>query len=172
MLSTLSSVYLGPARVIGVADRKAKLRLHDQEFWADVALAFPYELSVEDVVLTINQDTHWYVIGVLQGTGKTTLTVPGDLALKAPQGSIELEAGKQVSIQGPLVRLNAGRLEIFAKSAWEKFTKVTRWVKEACKVHAGRFLTRTDGEYRLRAGTIKEKAVGDVRIDGTKINLG
>jgi hypothetical protein len=167
-----TSTYLGPARVAEVADRRARLLLHDQEFWAVVALAFPYQVTVGDTVLVIGQDDGWYVIGVLRGSGKTTLTVPGDLELRAPHGAIELHAARRVCLRGPVVRLAAGRLELVARSAWERFTRAARWVQETFRVQADRVLTNAHSEYRLKAGSIKEKADGFVQIDGEKILLG
>ena len=85
-LEPTTSTYLGPARVMAATPGKAHLRLHDQELWAQVALAFPYQLTPGDSVLVIGQDEAWYVIGVLRGSGKTCWSVPADLFPK--RGSV------------------------------------------------------------------------------------
>jgi hypothetical protein len=173
MLATLAtSSYLGPARVTQVTERRVRLRLQDQELWATVALAFPYELALEDRVLVIGQDDQWYVIGLLEGRGTTKLIVPGDLELRAPRGAIRLSAGKRIEVAGPLVAIKAGRLRLMAHSVRERFARATRWVRETASVQAERLLTKVNGDYRLHAGRIKEKARGRVQIDGEKIDLG
>ncbi len=68
-----------------------------------IVLACPYEPAIGDRVLDLGQDGAWNVIGVLQGTGKTTLTVPGDLAIRAPAGAIESSSGRAVKIKSPTV---------------------------------------------------------------------
>jgi hypothetical protein len=166
------STYLGPARVVQAGDGRVRLRLHDQEVWATVALAYPYQPAAGDRVLAIGQDEAWYVIGVLQGSGTTTLSVPGDLDLRAPRGAIRLHAGTEVSVQGPVVRLKAHRLEVFARSVKERFRNALRWVQQTFRLHADRVVTRVDADYRLNAGRIKEKAKGTVQIDGERIDLG
>jgi hypothetical protein len=173
MLATLeSTTYLGPARVLTAAGNRAKLELPDEYVWAVVALGMPYEPAVDDVVLAIGQKGSWYVIGLIQARGKTTLTVPGDLEIRAPRGGIQLSAATNVTVKGPEVTIAANKLELFAKSVFERFTAATRWVKEAFQLHAGRCRTRVDGCYELSAERIRERAEREVKIDGSKIHLG
>ena len=54
------------------------LRLAEDDVWAQMALAYPYQAAVGDTLLAIGQGESWYVIGVIRGTGTSTLTVPGD----------------------------------------------------------------------------------------------
>ena len=173
MLATLeATTYLGPARVLTAAGNRAKIELPDEHVWATVALGTPYEPAADDVVLAIGQKGAWYVIGLIQGRGKTTLTVPGDLAIRAPHGSIELSATAGITVRSPEVNIAAGVLEIAAKSIFERFTSATRWVKETLQLRAGRVRTRVEGAYDLAADRIQEKAQRDVKIDGSKIHLG
>ena len=78
---------LSPARVLRVDGTRVQLEFPDEFVWATVALAYPYEPAVNDMVLAIGQGEAWYVIGVLQGSGKTSLAVPGDLAILRPERS-------------------------------------------------------------------------------------
>jgi hypothetical protein len=173
MFATLeATTYLGPARVLAAAGTRAKLELPDEHVWAMVALGSPYQPTVDDIVLAIGQQGAWYVIGVLKGSGKTTLSVPGDLEIRAPRGTIELSAGKGVHLKSPEVTVTAGKLELFARSIFESFTEATRWIKEAFQLRAGRLRTRVDGDYDLGADRIRERAEQDVKIDGSKIHLG
>jgi len=71
-LSLDHGTYLGPARVRQLAGNRVQLEFPDELPWALLALAFPYEPAPGDIVLAAGQGHTWYVIGVLQGAGKTT----------------------------------------------------------------------------------------------------
>jgi hypothetical protein len=173
MLATLeATTYLGPARVLAAAGNRAKLELPDEHVWATLALGGPYQPAADDIVLAIGREGAWYVIGVIQGCGKTTLTVPGDLAIKAPRGTIEITAAKGVKVKSPEVTIAAGKLELWARSIFERFLEATRWIRDAFQLRAGRLRTRVDGDYDLGAERIRERADEDVVIDGSKIHLG
>ena len=164
--------YLGPARVLEVDGNRAKLDVPNDQVWAVAALGGLYQIAVNDEVLAIGQDGAWYVVGVIRGRGTTALTVPCNLVIGAPRGSIELNAAKGVTVKSPSVTIAATRLELLARSAFERFNDATCWVKEAFQVQAGRIRTRVDGDYDLKADRILEVAENDVTIDGTKIHLG
>ena len=136
------------------------------------AFAMPYQPRPDDSVLVIGQESGWYVIGVLKGTGPMTLTAPGDVTIAAPNGRIELTAGKGVRVRGPLVQMVADSIEVSAKTVFEKFAQATRWVKGAFQLRAGRVRTAVKTTYRVDAGRIAQNASSDVRIDGEKIHLG
>jgi hypothetical protein len=172
LLELQQQTRLSPARVRRVAGQRLQLEMDDEWVWGVLALAYPYTPALDDRVLAIGQDGDWFVIGVLQGTGKTTLTVPGDLCLRAPSGAIELDAGREVKIKGPTVQINAAKLEMRARTVFERFTNVTRWVKETFQIRAGRLRARVEGTYDLKADRIIERADGDVKIDGREIKLG
>jgi hypothetical protein len=164
--------YLGPARVIRVAGPKVQLELPDELAWAQPAMAFAYQPIEGDIVLAIGRSGAFYVIGVLSGSGTTTLTVPGDLALRAPQGRIELIAAEGVELKSRSVSITADRLQLMARSVVERFGQATRWVRNTFRTHVGRMRTRVDGDYGLKAGRIRAVADTTVKIDGTKIHLG
>jgi hypothetical protein len=171
-LSLDHGTYLGPARVRQFAGNRVQLEFPDELPWALLALAFPYEPAPGDIVLAAGQGHTWYVIGVLQGAGKTTFSVPGDFEILAPRGRIHLLAGKGFQLKSPEVRITAGKLELVARRVFERFENAARWVKQTLQVRAGRVRTDVDKEYRVRAGRIIERAHEDVTIDGNKINLG
>jgi hypothetical protein len=163
---------LTPARVLRTEHNRVQLELPDERAWAAVALAYPYEPVSGDSVLAIGQDGAWYVIGVLQGSGKTSMTVPGDLCLRAPFGAIELSAAQWVKIKSPAVQITAGKLELVARSVFERFAHATRWVTETFQIRSGRLRARVNGSYDMKAERILERADGDVKIDGRQIKLG
>lgn len=166
------STYLGPARVRRVSGQQVQLEFPDELPWAMLALAYPYQPVVGDNVLVAGQGQNWYVIGVLQGTGKTTLVVPGDFEVLAPKGRINLIAGKGFQLKSPEVRITAGKLDLVAKRISERFLEATRWVKNAWRIRAGQVRTEVEGDYQIKAKRIIERAEEDVRIDGDKIHLG
>jgi hypothetical protein len=172
LLELEHATHLGPARVLQTAGNRIQIELPDEIAWAVSALAFPYQPAVGDDVLTIGQAGSWYVIGVLRGTGKTTFTVPADLELRAPRGSIELVSAKEIRLKSPEVGITANKLSLLAQSVFESFVRATRWVKETFQLRAGRLRARVESTYDLKAERILERAEGDVKIDGRKIHLG
>jgi uncharacterized protein DUF3540 len=172
MIALEQSTYLGPATVLTAAGGRVKLELPDAHEWALCALAFPYRPVAGDVVLAAGRAGAWYVIGVLAGRGESTLTVPGDLTIAAPRGRVVLQARDGIDLKSDSVRVSANRLELLARSLVERFADATRWVKDVFQLRAGRIRTRVDGCYDLDAGRIAACADGDVKIDGTSINLG
>ncbi len=163
---------LGMARVIRIEGARLLLSMESTQAWSSSAIAYPYNFQVDDQVLVIGQGDDWYVIGVLNGSGKTSLQVPGNLQLVAPNGSIELVASKGISLRSPAVSVIATHLNIAAKRVCERFDNARRVVKQSLEVVAKRLTTKVDGSCRLTAGRIVQRAQGDVKIDGGKIHLG
>ena len=172
LAATLTMTYLGPAKVLAAAGNRARLEVLDEPIWAVLALASPYRPAAGDLVLAIAQAGAWYVIGVIEGQGKTMLSVPGDLEISAPRGRIEISAARGVRLKSAEVSLVADRLEVAARSVFERFGEATRWVKAAFQLRAGRMRTCVEQDYDLMADRIVQRAEHDVRIDGSKIHLG
>lgn len=166
------STYLGPARVVAVEDGRVRLGFPDQEVEALVALAFTYTPVAGDIVLAAGQDENWYVIGVLHGTGPTTLVAPADLKLMAPNGKIQLTASEGVEITAPAVRTIARRVEVIAQTALEKFTEASRWVTGLLHTFAGESQTVVEETHRVKAKRIFGQAEENVHFNGDKIFLG
>ncbi len=157
-----TQVMLGPATVIAVDGDRVQLERGGREAWAQLALATPYRPEPGDIVLAIGDD-ETYIIGVLQGRGKTVLDAPGDLTIRAG-GAIEIEAHD--------VTVRADRFETVAGVAFERFVRCYRWVTDALHLRAGRTRSVIDGDSTLVAERITEQARGPVKIDGEKIYLG
>ncbi len=173
MIKMDMATYLGPATITETEEKRVRLSLPEQEeAWAALALSGPYQPVNGDQVLAIGYEENMYVIGILQGSGETILTAPGNIQLNAPRGTIDLSSGKGIRIQGPEVHLQANRLRLIAENVSETFGNVLRKVRDTLKVRARRIQTRTEESWSLRAGRIEEKAKGSVRIDGESINLG
>lgn len=164
--------YLGPARVERVDGGRLLLNLDDVQAWAVSAVGYPYRFEAGDTVLAISGRDEWYVIGVLKGTGRTCFQVEGDLQLVAPHGSIEMIAGKGVSIKSPEINFIGSRVMLIAKQVTQHVHDVAIHVKNCYEMIAGRFTGRVEGSYRVEAEKIDQRAEGDVKIDGRKIHLG
>jgi hypothetical protein len=163
---------LGPAKVRQVKDNRIQLEFPDQLVWALSALVLPYQPTPGDTVLAVGQNGAWYVIGILQGFGKTAFTVPGDFEIVAPRGAISFTAAKGLHLKSAEVKITAKKLELSAQSIFERFTDATRWVKQAFQIRAGRVNAVVRSDYRVKAERIIERAEDDVKIDGRKIHLG
>lgn len=171
-LALIKDFYLGPARVREVVGNRVQLEFHNELQWALLALAYPYRPSTGDVILAAGQNPNWYVIGVLQGAGKTKLMVFGDFELLAPRGRINLVAGKGVEIKSPKVKITTEKLELVGRTIIETFTEAMRWIKGKLQIHAGQVRTQVKDDYQVKAKRINEWAENDVKIDGNKIHLG
>ena len=167
-----AAIQLTPAEVLEVQGSQVVLALPDGPAPAILALAMFYRPVPGDVVLAIRDGEQCFVIGVIHGNGDTVVQASGNLNLLAPRGSINISASRGFNVYSPSVTLRSVRLEIIARSVFEKFGTAYRWVKECCQVRAGRLRTVTKGSYHLRAGRIVETAKKDVKIDGDRIDLG
>lgn len=167
-----TTAQIGPATVLALDGQRVRISIGEGEVWAVMALAFPYRPEPGDTVLAAGQEEAWYVIGVLKGRGVSSFVAPADLEFRAPNGSIGLVAAEGVRIEAPEVELRADRLELAARSVFERFVRAYRRVAEAFHLRAGSVRTVVDESWDVRAGRITERATGDVRIDGEKIHLG
>jgi hypothetical protein len=165
-----AGTYLGPARILGRVGSKWKVALADRSASASLALAVPYQPEPGDLVLVIGTE-ELYVIGVLQGQGRTVLSVEGDLEVRA-SGRLRLQGGTDVEIGSPRVEIRADRMETAIGTVFERIVDCYRWVKGLLQTQAGRTRTVVQESATLLANRIVEKAKKDVSIDGNQIRLG
>ena len=176
--------YLGPAEVVTPAGKSGfvEVRLLDGEtLWARLALALPYTPAVGDEVLIIcQQPADAYVIGVLQGRGITTLQVPADLTLAAPNGTIRLIAGRSVQVRGTesveittrKATLRATRLNILATTLVQRLGSAYTWATGLLQFKSRRMRTVTDESWLVRAERAHLKTSGNTCINGKTVHLG
>ncbi len=132
-------------------------------------------------------------------TGKATVLAPrGNLSFAALDGDIEFVAKGTVRVRGERVEISGGkelpasivlgeklatlsahgivlvaeRLESAATRIFERARNVYRQVEELHQLRATRVRTVVTEGHHLRAGHIAIEADEEVRIDGTRINLG
>jgi hypothetical protein len=164
---------LGPAEVTGVSPHEVEVRLRRGGLaTARIALGYPYDPRVGDEVLVIGDAEGHYVIGVLQGTGRSVLELPGDVDLRAVGGRLRLSGDQGVAIEGPAMDVRVDRLSVIADAVVQRFTSLRQRVVELLSVHAGERHAVIDGtshEQSKRATILTEE---NVTVNGKAIYLG
>jgi hypothetical protein len=165
--------YLGPATVITNAPHAIEVELRGgARATAQLALSVPYAPAVGDVLLVIGKDGEHYVIGVLHGTGATTLSFQGAVNLHAAGGPLTLSSDEGVAIHGPAVEIQTGKLEMFAGAVVQRFTSVYQRVHKALNLHAGETHTVVDDSSFLTAKNASIVTEETMSINGDEIHLG
>lgn len=170
--TTERALELGPADVLETGPLGVRIRLKSgAEREAQVALAFSYEPAVGDVVLAIADGASCWVIGVITGTGKGTLSFPGDLQIQAG-GRLALSGQAGVEIDTPKLEVRAGKLEMLARSVSQRFENLRQHVVELLSVQAGRTHTIVEGSSVTSAESSTLLTKDKVTINGKAIHLG
>ena len=165
--------YLGPGHTVSVQPHAVEVEIRGGErVRAELALSIPYAPAVGDVLLVIGKGDEHYVIGVLHGSGTTTLSFQGAVDVRATGGPLTLSSDQGVSIQGPELEIHAGRLQVFAGAVVEKFTSLYQRVRETLNVHAGKTHTIVDDASFLTAKNASIVTEETMSINGDQIHLG
>lgn len=172
IVSQGESMLLLPATVVAVEGRRVRVGLPDRDTWARLAVTFGYCPTPGDEVLALGQGDAWYVVGVLESTAPALLAFPGDVDLVAPGGRLNLASGKGITIDAPRVELKADRLEMTARTLFQRLTNCYQWVEELWQARARRTRTVVEESAELQAGRVVTRARQDVTINGDKIYLG
>ncbi len=164
--------YLGPATLVRVDGHDLHVEIAPgASARADLALAFPYEPREGDVLLVIGRGMAFYVIGVLQGHGKSVFTLPGDTRLHVA-GALDISAEKGVSVTGPSFEVHTNKLRLVAESAVETFTSALRRVRDLWTVQAGKSHLLVDDTAVTQAKSASIVTEEAVTINGREIHLG
>jgi len=181
---TETALYLGPAEVLAATSKSdfVEVQLLDGDrLRARLALAMPYTPSVGDEVLVIcEQPPDAYIIGVLQGRGISTMQVPADLTLAAPNGTIRLEAGRSVRLLGAhsveitsrKATIQATRLNLLATTLVQRLGSAFTWATGLLQFKSRRMRTVSAEGWLLRADRAHLKTSGNTSINGKTIHLG
>ena len=115
-----AELLVGPARVVDVGPSWALVEPagRTEPVRAELAFSQPYQPAVGDLLVVVGSPDALYAVGVLRGSGRTTLAVEGDLDVVA-SGTVRIAGGKGVALQGEDVVVEAGQLQIAARSAVE-----------------------------------------------------
>ena len=163
---------LGPARVVEVDGRRVSVELESGETaWATMALALPYQPVVGDTLLVIGEAQR-YVIGVIEGHGRTELTTEGDLHIHANRGALTLGADRGVRVQGPGLEVIVERFAVTAAHAVEKVGTLFQRVREMMHVQAGESHVVVAGTSLQRAKKVAVVAEETASVNGKQIHLG
>lgn len=164
--------YLGAAEVTSALPHELSVRLpRGATVRARLALAFPYEAQPGDQVLVIGTADGHYVIGVLSGTGQTTLKFPADVELSAG-GTLRLSAEKGVAVEAPDVSLTTRKLRMIAAEVAQTFTSLRQRVAELWSVQAGQAHTVVEGSMHTQSKSATILTEGKVAINGKEVHLG
>ncbi len=165
---------LGPGTVVAVSPAGLTVELPGRgQVKARLAVAFPYEPRVGDDVLVIGRadGAHW-VIGVERSTGPASLTVHGDLEVKAVGGMLTLSADRGVAVGAPDVEIRTQKLRVFAESVLEHATSMAVRVRELYTLFAGQSNSVVEGTHVMQAKRAKVVTEETVSINGREIHLG
>lgn len=165
--------FLGPATVLSASAHEVSVRLPSGEVErARLAMAFTYEARPGDEVLVIgNADGH-YVIGVLQGSGRTALAFQGDVEVRAVNGVLNLAGDKGVRVASPDVEIEAGKLRVLAGAAVQRLTSLVQHVTELFSTRAGQSHAVVDGASYQQSKSATIVTEEKVSINGKEIHLG
>lgn len=165
--------YLGPAHVVSASGRELSLEMPSGEIVsATLAVAFPYEPAVGDVLLVIARGASYYGIGVLHGTGRTRLVFPGDVDVRADGGTLRLSGEKGVTIDAPELDVRVGALRMLADAVTQRFATVYQRVTSLLSVHAHESHTAVDESSILKAKNAAILTEEAMSINGKQIHLG
>ncbi len=165
--------YLGPGYVVTVEPHEVIVEIRGgARARAQMALSIPYAPAIGDVLLVIGKGDEHYVIGVLHGSGKTSLSFQGAVDVRATGGPLTLSSDQGVAIQGPEVEIHAGKLEVFAGAVVETLGSLYQRVRGALIVHAGTAHTVVEDTSFMTAKNASIVTEETMSINGDEIHLG
>jgi Protein of unknown function (DUF3540) len=165
--------YLGPGYVVTVEAHEVIVEIRGGErARAQMALSIPYAPAIGDVLLVIGKGAEHYVIGVLHGSGTTSLSFQGAVDLRATGGPLTLSSDQGVAIRGSEVEIQAGKLEVFAGAVVETLGSLYQRVRDALNIHAGTAHTVVDDTSYMTAKNASIVTEETMSINGDEIHLG
>jgi hypothetical protein len=184
MMIAEAVVYLGPAKVVTDSGRPGyvQVTMPDNELvWARVALVVPYRVAAGDEVLVIcHGRPHTYVIGLLETSGPTTLRVPGDLRLEAPDGVVQIAASRGIRLHSDQsLDLEAARatfrflrLNMLVTTLVQRLENAYTWATGLVQSKSRRVRSIAEEGWLMSAGRAHIKTTDNVHIGGKTIHLG
>lgn len=166
--------YLGPARVVAVEGPMITVELPGSEGTVVVEPAFvlPYAPAVGDSLLVIGRGARHYAIGVLHGTGTTTLSLQGNVALHARDGELSLAGDKGVSIRGPELEIEVGKARLVADAVVQKMNSLYQRVSGLFSVRAVEAHTVVETTSFTKAKNASLLTEETVTVNGKQVLLG
>ena len=169
------TTYLGPARVLRTVGNRFEVELDDgdaSKVMVRPSFTFPYKPTAEDSLLVLGQDGQHFAVGVLSGSGPSTLHFQGDVSIHAVDGKLTLASNQAVELRAPRVTIRAGILRTIADEVVEKSSAFRRWVRGLMATRAGRSRRVIDGDDTTRCQNSTTLAKDTVTVDGDQLHLG
>jgi Protein of unknown function (DUF3540) len=165
--------YLGPGDVVGVMPHEVEVEIRGGvRARAQMALSITYEPKVGDVLLVIGKGDEHYVIGVLKGSGTTSLSFQGAVDVRANGGPLTLSSNVGVAIQGPELEIETSKLHVLAGAVVEKLGSLYQHVRGALNTRAGKAHTVIDDASFMTAKNASIVTEETMSINGNEIHLG
>jgi hypothetical protein len=165
--------YLGPGQVTSAEGGRVVVELPGgRSVDVVMALALPYEPAPGDTLLVIGRRESHYAIGVLHGTGRTVLSLPGDVAVHAAGGALSLSGDQGVAIRGPELDVQVGKIQTVAGAVVQKVASLYQRVSALFSVHAGEAHTVVEKTSFTKAKNATLLTEETVTVNGKQILLG
>jgi hypothetical protein len=163
---------LGPAEVRSTSLPYVAVALADGRcVEAQLALAYPYQPVPGDVALVVGDGAAHYVIGILRGSGRTVVDLPGDVDFRA-RGKLRFLSDEAVAIEAPSISLEAGKLSMLAGAVAQRFRSLRQRVVELASLHAGETHTVVEGSSHAQSKSATILTQEKVSINGREVHLG
>jgi hypothetical protein len=168
-----AALLVGPARVVEAGPSWALVEAAGRPgaLRAELAFSQPYEPAVGDLLVVVGSAEALYAVGVLRGSGRTTLAVEGDLDVVA-SGALRLVGRRGVAIQGEDVVVEAGKLEIAARSAVEVLGSLVQRVTGLFSQQARDVHVQAEESVVTRGKNATILTEEDVVVNGKQLWLG
>ena len=166
--------YLGPARVTAVEGVEITVEIPGRAGSILVAPAFvlPYAPAVGDTLLVIGRGERHYAIGVLHGTGTTSLSLQGNVALHARDGALSLSGDHGVTIRGPELEVEVGKARVVADAVVQKLNSLYQRVSGLLSVRAIEAHTVVEKTSFTKAKNASILTEETVTVNGKQVLLG
>ena len=165
--------HLGPGEVVEVSAGELLVELEGGALIpVTPAFSFPYEPAVGDVLLVISHGGQAWSIGVIHGTGRTSLRFSGDVEISAEGGALRLSGERGVELLGPEIALQADRVRMIAGSLVQTLTSVYQRVSAVLSVQAREAHTAVEETSVLQARRAAIVTEETVTINGKQVHLG
>jgi hypothetical protein len=139
---------------------------------ATLALSYPYRPRVGDSLLVIGDAHAFWVIGVLEGRGRTDLSSAGRVSLQADGGRLRLRGDRGVRLTGRRIHAETGHLRRLALTATQTFGALRSQAREGARLEAGEVDELSQGRWLLQARRAVLKSLYGARVKSTTIRLG
>jgi hypothetical protein len=167
------SEYLGPAEVTRVRSDAVVVSLPEgRSVQAGLAFAVPYQPVVGDVLLVIGRGASHWALGVIVGSGRSTLSLQGDVDVRAIGGKLSLSGDRGVELHGPEVGIYTKALRMVARDMSQRFESVCQRVSSLLSVHAGESQLLVEGSATTQAKRATILTDETVTINGREVHLG